>query len=165
MIEIIILASILGGGILVDQITKILVVNLMDVGQTVPIIEDFFHITSHRNLGAAFGILSDHRWVFMVISTLAIIGIGVYLFGFCKERMLFKVGLSLIISGGIGNMIDRIFRDDGVVDMIDFRGIWGYIFNVADALVCVGAGVVMLSVILDLIKEYKKKKAKNENSK
>jgi lipoprotein signal peptidase len=54
----------------------------------------------------------------MVISTLAIIGIGVYLFRFCKERMLLKVGLAMIVSGGLGNMVDRIFYGY-VIDMID----------------------------------------------
>ena len=75
-----------------------------------------------------------------------------------------KVGLATIISGGIGNMIDRTFYGF-VVDMIDFClfDFWVWIFNVADACVCVGAGIVVLGIILDLIKETKKKKQNDDN--
>lgn len=166
MTQLIILISIVLGGIAIDQITKAIVVSQMEIGESVAVIPEFLHITSWRNTGIAFGWLGDSdagRVVYMIVSTLAIIAIGVYLFGFCKERMLLKVGLSMIVSGGIGNMIDRIFRPDGVVDMIDFCGIWDYIFNVADSLVCVGAGIVILALILDIIKSSKKKKDEGEN--
>lgn len=162
--KLIILISVILGGIFLDQLTKILVHNLMDLYQSIEIIPNVFNITYIQNEGAAFGMLSDHRWVFMVISTVAIIGMGIYLFGFCKERMLLQVGLALIISGGIGNMIDRTVYGY-VVDMLDFClfDFWMWIFNVADAFVCVGAGTVILSLILDMIKEAKEKKQENEN--
>ncbi len=170
MVAYIILAAIVVGGILIDQLTKAIVVANMTINESIPIIKDFFHITYITNDGMAFGLADDSRWVFMVFSTIAILGIGVYLFGFCKERMLLKVGLALIVSGGIGNMIDRIFRYDPiydcgvVVDMIDFKGIWQFIFNVADALVCVGAGIVILALILDVIKEQREKKEKSQKN-
>ena len=161
---IIILVSIILGGIALDQLTKILVLNLMELGQSIKLIPNVLNITYIQNRGAAFGMLSEHRWVFMVISTVAIIGIGVYLFGFCKERMMIKVGLATIISGGIGNMIDRTAYGF-VVDMIDFClfDFWVWIFNVADACVCVGAGIVILGIILDIVKEAKKKKQDDDN--
>ncbi len=163
----IILISIILGGIGIDLLTKLLVAGLMTLGQSVPLIPGVLNLTYIHNKGAAFGMLSEHRWVFMVISTVAIIGIGIYLFGFCKERMLLRVGLAMIISGGLGNMVDRIFYGY-VIDMIDFClfPFWKWIFNVADAFVCVGAGVVVLSLILDIIKETrnkKKTKEKDEN--
>ena len=159
---IIILVSIIVGAIALDQLTKILVLNFMELGQSIKLIPNVLNLTYIQNKGAAFGMLSEHRWVFMIISTVAIIGIGVYLFGFCKERMLVKVGLATIIGGGIGNMIDRTAYGF-VVDMIDFClfDFWVWIFNVADACVCVGAGIVMLGIILDLIKEAKKKQNDN----
>lgn len=159
---IIILVSIIAGAIALDQLTKILVLNFMELGQSIKLIPNVLNLTYIQNRGAAFGMLSEHRWVFMIISTVAIIGIGVYLFGFCKERMLVKVGLATIIGGGIGNMIDRTAYGF-VVDMIDFClfDFWVWIFNVADACVCVGAGIVMLGIILDLIKEAKKKQNDN----
>ncbi|MBQ8145705.1 MAG: signal peptidase II [Clostridia bacterium] len=161
---IIILVSIILGGIALDQLTKILVLNLMELGQSIKLIPNVLNITYIQNRGAAFGMLSEHRWVFMVISTVAIIGIGIYLFGFCKERMMIKVGLATIISGGIGNMIDRTAYGF-VVDMIDFClfDFWVWIFNVADACVCVGAGIVILGIILDIVKEAKKKKQDDDN--
>ena len=162
--KLIILISIIVGGIALDQLTKILVYKLMDLYDSIEIIPGMLNITYIQNRGAAFGMLSDHRWVFMIISTFAIVGMGVYLFGFCKERMLLRVGLAMIISGGIGNMIDRTVYGY-VVDMIDFclLDFWMWIFNVADAFVCVGAGIVILALILDMIKEAKENKNKNEN--
>ena len=167
MATLIILLSIIGGSILVDQIVKIIISSTMDVGETIPVIKDIFHFTYIRNEGAAFGMLSEHRWVFMIISSVAIVAMCIYLFKFCKERMLTRIGIALVIGGGIGNMIDRIFLGY-VVDMIDCRFIDFYIFNVADSCVCVGAGIVFLGVLLDTIKEIKENKAKklaenNEN--
>ena len=161
---IIILVSIIVGAIALDQLTKILVLNFMELGQSIKLIPNVLNLTYIQNRGAAFGMLSEHRWVFMIISTVAIVGIGIYLFGFCKERLMVKVGLATIISGGIGNMIDRTFYGF-VVDMIDFClfDFWVWIFNVADACVCVGAGIVVLGIILDLIKETKKKKQNDDN--
>ena len=106
--------------------------------------------------------LSDDRWIFMVLSSVAIVGIGVYLFRFCRERMLLQTGLALILGGGVGNMIDRIAYGY-VVDMIDFCpfDFWVWIFNVADSCVCVGAGIVLLSLVIDIIKEAKQKKNDN----
>ena len=160
----IILVCVVVFGILLDQITKLLTLNFMDLGQSIKLIPGVFNLTYIQNRGAAFGMLSNHRWVFMVISTVAIVGIGIYLFGFCKERMTLRVGLAMIVSGGVGNMIDRIAYGY-VIDMIDFClfDFWKWIFNVADAFVCVGAGVVVLALILDLIKESKEKTQKNEN--
>lgn len=162
----IILISIISGGIALDLLTKLLVATLMDLGQSVTLIPGVLRLTYIQNRGAAFGMLSDSRWVFMIISTVAIVGISVYLFGFCKERMLLRVGLALIISGGLGNMVDRTALGY-VIDMIDFClfPFWKWIFNVADACVCVGAGIVILSLILDIIKESKSKKKKDENKK
>jgi signal peptidase II len=167
MATLIILLSIIGGSILVDQIVKIIISSTMGVGETIPVIKDIFHFTYIRNEGAAFGMLSEHRWVFMIISSVAIVAMCVYLFKFCKERMLTRIGVALVIGGGIGNMIDRIFLGY-VVDMIDCRFIDFYVFNVADSCVCVGAGIVFLGVLLDTIKEIKESKAKklaenNEN--
>ena len=167
MATLIILLSIIGGSILVDQIVKIIISSTMDVGETIPVIKDIFHFTYIRNEGAAFGMLSEHRWVFMIISSVAIVAMCIYLFKFCKERMLTRIGIALVIGGGIGNMIDRIFLGY-VVDMIDCRFIDFYVFNVADSCVCVGAGIVFLGVLLETIKEIKENKAKkiaenNEN--
>ena len=155
----IVLISVIAGGVGIDLLTKLLVDGLMELGQSVTLIPGVLNLTYIRNYGAAFGMLSNHRWVFMLISTVAIIAIGIYLFRFCKEGMFFKIGLAMIVSGGIGNMIDRTVYGY-VIDMIDFClfPFWTWIFNVADSFVCVGAGIIILALILEIIKEGKKKK-------
>lgn len=158
----IILIIIAAGGIAVDQITKLIVASNMHLNDTLPIIKNVLHITYIKNEGAAFGILSNHRWIFMSVSAVAIVALCVYLFRFSKDTRLMKTGMALIISGGIGNMIDRIFLGY-VVDMIDFRLINFYIFNVADACVSVGAAVLILGIVLNEIKTIKAKKAGEQN--
>ena len=155
----ILFSAIIAGGIIIDQITKALAVAYLMPIATCPIIEDVFHFTYRENTGMAFGMLKEHRWIFMVVSTLLIIGMGVYLYGMKSENRLYDVSLSLILSGGIGNMIDRIFLGY-VVDFIDCRFINFAVFNGADSFVCVGAGLLMLALILDLVKEFKKDKEK-----
>ncbi len=168
MKTILILIGIIATGVGLDQLTKLLVANNMSLYESITVIPKAFDITYIHNKGAAFGMLSNHRWVFMITSTIAIIGMCVYLFRFCKESMLFKVGLALVISGGIGNMIDRIAYGY-VIDMIEATFIetlfgWSFaIFNVADSFVCVGAGLVIFCLICDLIKESKKKEKNNDN--
>lgn len=150
----IILSCVVALSIIVDQITKLLVSSKMALYQSIPVIKNVLHITYIQNEGAAFGMLANHRWVFIVISTIAILAIGVYLFLYCKENRIVKIGLALIVGGGIGNMIDRLALGY-VVDMIDCRFINFYVFNVADSCVCVGAGLIFLGIILSILKEKK----------
>ena len=159
MVTLIILISTICASVIIDQITKAIVTSNMEVGETIPVIEDVFHFTYVRNEGAAFGMLAEHRWVFMSLSVIAIAAIGIYLFKFCKETLFTKIGLALVVGGGIGNMIDRITLKY-VVDMIDCRFIDFYVFNFADSCVCVGAGMVILGFLLSIIKEHKEKSRK-----
>ena len=106
--------------------------------------------------------LSEHRWVFMIISTVAIGALLVYLWKFRPDSIWACTALSLIIGGGIGNMIDRV-RLAYVIDMIDFCAfpkLWMWVFNVADACVCVGAGILFVWLIVSMIQDTKKEKAK-----
>ncbi len=144
-------------GIIADQITKWLAVKYLKPIDTFPIINRALHLTYVENRGAAFGMLSDARWVFIILSTVTIIFlIGVLYLGY-TERPLYTISLSMIISGGIGNMIDRVMLGY-VVDFIDFRLINFAVFNGADSIVCVGAGILILALILDIISEAKKGK-------
>ena len=144
-------------GIALDQITKWLAVKFLSPIPTKPIINGVLHLTYVENRGAAFGILADHRWVFIVISTATILLLlGALYTGYLPNR-LYKVSVAMIISGGIGNMIDRLSLGY-VVDFIDFRLINFAVFNGADSFVCVGAGLLVLALILDIIKESKAKK-------
>ena len=144
--------------VFLDQLTKYLTVLHLKPVDTLPIIEDVIHLTYVENTGAAFGMMKDARWIFMITSTLAIIGILVYLFWKRPESKLECLSLAFIVGGGIGNMIDRTVLGY-VVDMIDFRLINFAVFNVADSFVCVGAGLMILHLILEMVKEAKAEKA------
>ena len=146
--------------VFLDQLTKYLTVLHLKPIDTLPIIEDVLHLTYVENTGAAFGMMKDARWVFMVTSTAAIIGILGYMIHrvyIKKEKMpwMEALSLSLIVGGGIGNMIDRIILGY-VVDMIDFRLINFAVFNVADSFVCVGAGLLALHLLLPFFKKKEK---------
>ena len=150
------------GVVIVDQITKLLTVQLLDVGESVTVIpgfgeNDIFRFTYVQNDGAAFGMLGDHRWVFMIISTVAIVALLIYLWKFRPQSKWACTALSLIIGGGIGNMIDRVHLEY-VIDFLDFSAfpeLWKWVFNVADACVCVGGGILFVWCVCSLIQEFR----------
>ena len=110
--------------------------------------------------------LSDSRWVFLVISTVMIVAITVYMIKWRPKSKLFYVAAAFVVGGGIGNMIDRVCLGY-VIDFIDFCAfpeIWNWVFNIADSFVCIGAGMFMLWVILSTIEEAKEEKQKSEAS-
>lgn len=155
----IILIAIIAGVIGLDQLTKWLAVVNLQGKPSFPLWPEVFHFTYAENTGMAFGMLKDHRWVFMVFSTIAIIGLAVYLFRFRPESRWLQVSMAFIIGGGIGNMIDRIFLGY-VVDFLDFTLINFAVFNVADSFVCIGAGMMIVYLVIDLVREIKLEKAK-----
>lgn len=142
----------------IDQLTKWLVVKNMELGENIPIIENFLYITSHRNRGAAWGILQGQMWFFYLITTVVIIGIIYYIQKHTNGSKLMGIALGLMLGGAIGNFIDRLFRKE-VVDFINTY-IFTYdfpIFNVADSALCIG---VVLLFIYMLFIEGKKEKEK-----
>ena len=136
--------------ILFDQGSKYYIVEKMTLGQSSEIISNFFSITSHRNRGAAWGILQDSRLFFLVVTVLFLAILFYYMYN--QKNTLTKFDIltfSLIMGGAIGNFIDRLIRHE-VVDFLDFR-IFSYdfpIFNLADCYICIG-------VVCLLIKIYK----------
>ena len=145
-----------------DQLTKICAAaNLKDI-PTLPIIENIFHFTYVENRGAAFGMLADHRWVFMILSVVGIAAIFVYLTVTKPKSWWMRLALCFIVGGGVGNMIDRIARGY-VIDFIDCRFINFYVFNVADSFVCVGCAMFIIAVIIDEVRERKLKKSAGED--
>ena len=160
----VILIAVIAAVIGLDQLTKWLtVVNLAEY-ESFPLWQDVLHFTYVKNTGMAFGMLKDHRWVFMVFSTIAIVALIVYLFRFRPESRWMQVSMAMIIGGGIGNMIDRVLLGY-VIDFIDVTLISFAVFNVADSFVCVGAGIMILCLVLDLIKEIKLEKAQKAEEK
>ena len=164
--ELVVYISVIALGIGLDQLIKYLALRFVQPVGTIPVIKGIFHLTYTENPGMAFGLLSNARWLFISVSTVAIIGLAVFLFLGKAPNMLYGTSIAVIVSGGIGNMIDRTFYgetlfDGAVIDFFDFRAFsfWKWIFNVADIAVCVGVGLYALTVIMAEVKDYKKRKA------
>lgn len=124
--------------VLLDQITKNLVVNNMELHDEISVIKGFFNLYYVRNKGAGLGILSNARWVFMTLTSVIIIVCIVLLVIDFFKHWLADLSMIFILGGGIGNMIDRIFLGE-VVDFFQFQiKFFDFIFNVADVFVSVG---------------------------
>lgn len=144
--------------ILLDQLTKWLVVHNMNLGERILIVDPYLALLSHRNKGAAWGMLEGQMWLFYVVTVLVVAGIIYFFHKEAKGSPLLGVSLMFLLGGAIGNFIDRLFRKE-VVDFIDVLiPVVDYdfpIFNVADAALTVGVALIIIHVVLD---EKKKKK-------
>lgn len=137
--------------IVCDQLTKWLIVQKMQYGESIEVIKNLFYITSHRNRGAAWGILQGQMWFFYLITIVVVVGLIYYIQKMAKKSVLLGVSLALMLGGAIGNFIDRVFRNE-VVDFVNTY-IFNYnfpIFNIADASLSIG---VILLIIYMLIEE------------
>lgn len=130
--------------IIIDQISKYVVVKNFFLGESVPVIPDIFHWTYILNQGAAFGMLEGSRWLFIVIALAVSVGIWYFRGEIGKEPVMVRFGAALFAGGAVGNLIDRILRG-AVIDFFDFR-IWP-IFNVADIAICIGVGMILWKLI------------------
>lgn len=131
-----------------DQLFKNLAIkHLLELpGNTLPLIDDFLHLTYVENRGAAFSLLSGSGTFLIVISAIVVV---VMLFVLLSKKVTSKLlccTLGLIIAGGLGNLIDRIFRGF-VVDYIDLRVINFAVFNFADCCVVIGTIILMAYII------------------
>jgi signal peptidase II len=140
-------------GIIIDQITKVAIDRSMQLFDSIPVIENFFHITYVRNKGAAFSFLSDVSWrlpFFIIVSTFASLVILIAFRKLRDDQRLAHVSLAMIFSGAVGNLIDRV-RLGEVIDFLDvhwYRHHWPA-FNVADSLICVGVFLLAIDMILE----------------
>jgi signal peptidase II len=141
--------------IVLDQLTKYSIVDKFRLGESIPVIWNFFNITYVQNTGAAFGLLSHanpaFRIPFFIIVPLVALCSIAYVFRKVPDRDLnLALALSLVISGAVGNLIDRLSLGY-VVDFLDFHWHGGYhfpAFNVADSAICTGVGLIMLDLII-----------------
>ena len=149
--------------IALDQFTKWLIVKNFELGESVKVIENFLYITSHRNRGAAWGILQGQMWFFYIITVIVIIGIVYYMQKAAKDNKLLGISLALMLGGAIGNFIDRLFRKE-VVDFVNTY-IFGYdfpVFNIADSALVIGVGLLMIQMLLEE-RKMKKEKAHGDS--
>ena len=149
--------------VVLDLISKALVLRYLVPVGSYKLWEGVLHFTYVENTGAAFGMLKDHRWVFLVLSTVAIFAVIGYILAVRPKGWIERIALASIAGGGIGNMIDRVAYGF-VVDFIDFYlfDFWVWVFNIADSAVCVGAALFALYIIIDTVKELKKQKLAKE---
>ncbi|WP_305042873.1 signal peptidase II [Geoalkalibacter sp.] len=142
-----------------DQLTKIYIDSRFALYESVRVIENFFSITYVRNPGAAFGILSESAFripFFITIGLVATVGILWYISRLEPERKWLPLALALVLSGAVGNLIDRV-RLGEVIDFLDvhwYQHHWPA-FNVADSAITVGVGMLLI----DMWREEKRKKS------
>ncbi|MBR6743210.1 MAG: signal peptidase II [Clostridia bacterium] len=146
--------------LIIDQITKYIVISNMQLYDTIPFINGIMDFTYIHNTGGAWGILNKHTWILVVFTLLAMAICVFVLIKYARANKILFFALCLIIAGGTGNMIDRIFRGGKVIDFLEVTFIDFPIFNIADCAVCIGAGLLLLYFTVDLIKERKEKRAK-----
>jgi len=151
--------------ILVDQITKVLIVASIPVG-TVGWAwgGDFFWLVHQRNTGVAFSLgnaLPDvvRHVLFIVVPLAVLVGLAIFAWRDRTLTVLQRWGLGFILGGGMGNIIDRVFRPEGVVDFLSFR-LYGFLgmerfatFNGADSAVTVGGALIVLSLLLGRLRK------------
>lgn len=140
-----------------DQLTKYLIRSGMELNNSVPVIDGILHLTYIQNTGAAFSILQN-KTIFLVILQIIVIAIvlGVLIKRRKKDHWCLLLSLSLIVAGGLGNLIDRGINGY-VVDFLDIR-VWP-IFNVADISVCVGCGLLVIYMLFIETKRNKRNTA------
>ncbi len=136
--------------IVLDQIVKHMVMNSMYTGQSIPVLENIFHLTYVQNRGAAFS-MWEQQWVILTVIPAVVLAAGLVLMWIKRRKWstVMLTALAFICGGGIGNLADRIVRGY-VVDMFDCRFIPFIdfpVFNVADVFICIGCGLLLLDVI------------------
>lgn len=131
--------------IILDQLSKFWIVNHIELGQVKVFLPGVFSLTYLRNYGAAFSILQNQQWLFSLM-TIVVVGSALYYFiKNIKGDLWLLTGLLLVMTGGLGNFIDRL-RLGYVVDMVHLDFMNFAIFNMADS--CLTVGVVLLTIAL-----------------
>lgn len=111
------------------------------------IIPKIFHITYILNPGAAFGLLAGRTWIFVVTAIVVFLAVIYAHLRLPKDARAIRLALGMIGGGALGNLYDRVVIGK-VVDFLDFR-IWPYIFNFADSMIVIGAGILILTIYLN----------------
>lgn len=146
-----VLAAIASLMVVIDQLTKLYIHANFNLGESVPVIRDIFHITYVRNIGAAFGIFREMGETFRHLFFLSMPPVAMVIILFMLRSVpntdRWQIcSLSLIFGGAVGNYIDRL-RFGYVVDFLDFhyKNVWTYpAFNVADSAIVTGVCLLLL---------------------
>ncbi|MHB7915010.1 signal peptidase II [Staphylococcus haemolyticus] len=136
--------------LIIDQVTKRIIATTMNIGDSYEVIPNFLNITSHRNNGAAWGILSGKMGFFYIITIFILIVLVLFYIKEAKYNLFMQVAISLLFAGALGNFIDRLVNGE-VVDFVD-TNIFGYdfpIFNVADSSLTIGVLFIIIALLKD----------------
>jgi len=136
-------------GIVLDRISKIWALNTLASGKDIVIIKNLFSLSYLENRGAAFGIFQNRLIFLSLITVIVILGVAYFIVKYKPTSKLLKISLSLIISGAIGNLIDRIYYKF-VVDfiMLHYKDVYFFpTFNVADTLVVIGTILLAIYIL------------------
>ncbi|GAB0167262.1 signal peptidase II [Lysinibacillus sp. CTST325] len=138
--------------VILDQWTKWLIVKNMEFGERISVWDPWFGILSHRNRGAAWGMLEGQMWLFSIVTIGVICAILYFYHKEAKGKPIFQIGLMLLLGGAVGNFIDRIFRGE-VVDFVSVLiPVINYnfpIFNIADAALTMAVVILMIGLIVE----------------
>ncbi len=139
--------------VLLDQLVKAMVRSRLALHDSVTVIPGFFDLTRVHNTGAAYGFLNGVDFPFKTallacVATAALVGLGIYAASLDRTQLLTRAGLTLVIGGAAGNLIDRISAGY-VLDFIDlYRGGWHFwAFNVADSAITIGVVLMILELL------------------
>ena len=130
--------------VILDQASKFVVQHMMEVGQSIAVIDSIFHFTYILNSGAAFGLLANRTLFFVVTTVIVVVGLLIYSYR-SKKGGLQSLALGLLLGGAVGNLLDRL-RFGHVVDFIDFR-IWP-VFNIADIAIVLGSILLIYALLM-----------------
>lgn len=126
-----------------DQASKLLVVSNLQLGESLPLIPEVFHLTYILNRGASFSILQGQRWVFIIITVVALVAVLILLRYIPRDFRRLRVLIAVFVGGTLGNFIDRLYLG-AVIDFFDFRVF--PIFNIADC--CITCSVALICLML-----------------
>ena len=133
--------------LIIDQVSKSLIEIFFKLNESVMVIKDFFYITVVHNTGGAWSIFSNHSYLFIIASIVAIVLLIKFMFGF-KNNLRNSIAFASLFGGIFSNLSDRLFLGY-VRDFLDFK-IFGYdypIFNIADIAIVVGVILLIIAVI------------------
>lgn len=142
-----------------DQFTKYYISNNFDMAKSYDFLPGIIDITYIHNDGGAWGMLGGYTWLLLSVTiVIMLVCIALLLKYGVKDKLMFWA-VMLVLSGGVGNMIDRIFRGGNVIDFLHFE-FWPTfpVFNVADCAIVIGAGLLLLYFFKGIIDEEKQKR-------
>ena len=130
--------------VLLDQASKLFVLQHLSPDKTVPLIQGFFHLTLVHNTGIAFGFFREHQGILLILITLSLVFLWIWAVRMESKSAAGRAAFALILGGAIGNWMDRL-RFGAVVDFLDFR-VWP-VFNIADSAITIGVALYLLLLL------------------